>query len=684
MNANNLPNELTDDADPIIDALLAEFVSENPGSRKTPPDLSGEILRKLAALQIDERMEESRAGAATSLPSGVASSGVQPSVNNSREKSSGRRFSAGAVVSIIIAVAASLLGVIWFAGQDETTTESSVRVAENVDVSDEGVQPDASVALSARASDSGETVDRIAKGDSSRRKNNAPKGIRLDAPDETSSLVGQEPSSNLPGNSLKTASSGSKLESIDSVSRRLEQLAFSYWDSLDLTPTAEANASELAVRFGKQLDVSVSSEHVNQVGQLQQHLSKRPNARRLASKWLANALGQKTESIRQNGNAGLVEELGLAFSPKQSFSTTLVSLVDGSSDNASAFYNLLDRGPKNGGDKVGLAHQLASLTMNSDLRCVRCHDSLIGRAGTQEDHWSFVTLLRRSMLRTSDGWKFESNKRNKAGFFELPDGRMQMVQPSVSNAFFEASKPPTELGEWAKQLTGSSQFASSIVDSLWKMVHQRKLSPSAIDAFAPPTNESLTRIRDELVRDLIASDFDVTRTLALIVASPMNRRSVPESLLPKNALTSSDAQRALAMEQVGAFAATVDRPVASRRQRLDLAINRVGGALKKDADRALLAQPIVQSPKKSLSSSASTNPLLDFTKRLSVDFPGNEAALPVAWLSSIDDYDQQVEHLAYLAGEHQVPKDIAEIASDLRSAGSRESALSRLWWILNN
>lgn len=684
MNSDNRPNQLADDADPIIDALLAEFVPENPDHRKTPPDLSGEILRKLAALQTDGTSEVSRAGSATAMSSGVASGDGQPSVKNPRGNSSESRFSAGTIVSIIVAVAASLLGLIWFAGQDDTTTENSPRVAENVDALDEGARPDASLAQAEKASDSVRTVEKIARDDSSKRKNNAPKGIRLDAPDDTNALVGQEPSSSLPGKSLKPAPSGSKLESIASVSKRLEQLAFSYWDSLDVTPTAEANASELAARFGKQLDVTINPEHVSQVRQLEQHLSKRPNTRRLASKWLANALGQKTESIRQNANAGLVKELGLAFSPRQSFSTTFVSLVDGSSDNASTFYNLLDGRSRNGGDKVGLAHQLASLTMNSDLRCVRCHDSLIGRAGTQEDHWSFVTLLRKSVMRTNDGWKFESNGGNKAGFFELPDGRMQMVQPAVSSALFDAPEPPKDLGEWARQLASSPQFAGSIVDSLWKMVHQRKLSPSAVDVFAPPTNESLTEIRDELVRDLIASDFDVTRTLALIVSSPMNRRSVPASLLPANSLTASDDDRALAMEQVGAFAAAVDKPVASRRQRMDLAIKRFGGALKKDADSALLAQPIIQSPKKSLSSSPNKNPMLDFSKKLSVDFPGNEAALPVAWLSSIDDYDQQVAHLAYLAGEYQVPKDIAEIATKLQTASSTESALSRLWWILND
>jgi len=73
---------------------------------------------------------------------------------------------------------------------------------------------------------------------------------------------------------------------------------------------------------------------------------------------------------------------------------------------------------------------------------------------------------------------------------------------------------------------------------------------------------------------------------------------------------------------------------------------------------------------------------VDFGEALGVDFPGGDAPLPVSWLRSIDDYDQQVQHLVYLSGQPRVTAEIRKIAARLKDSGSTESALSRLWWIL--
>jgi len=42
------PSGYDSDADPMIDALLSEFVPSDPGRRSPPPDLTAQILSRLA------------------------------------------------------------------------------------------------------------------------------------------------------------------------------------------------------------------------------------------------------------------------------------------------------------------------------------------------------------------------------------------------------------------------------------------------------------------------------------------------------------------------------------------------------------------------------------------------------------------------------------------------------------
>ena len=100
----------------------------------------------------------------------------------------------------------------------------------------------------------------------------------------------------------------------------------------------------------------------------------------------------------------------------------------------------------------------------------------------------------------------------------------------------------------------------------------------------------------------------------------------------------------------------------------------------------MLAQPIGANPlsPKSVSKAQARDTALERMRQVSIDFPANDSALPVSWLRSIDDYEQQIQHLVYLSGGEIVPENVKDAAERLKAAGPEESALSRVWWILRN
>ena len=113
-------------------------------------------------------------------------------------------------------------------------------------------------------------------------------------------------------------------------------------------------------------------------------------------------------------------------------------------------------------------------------------------------------------------------------------------------------------------------------------------------------------------------------------------------------------------------------------------MRRIGGRLSAENADSVLAQPIDSNRRPFQNGSRPENgsPVISFTQRLAVDFPGADSSLPVSWLRSIDDFDQQVQHLVYLSGRYQVSEEIRDAAKRLKDAGGEESALSRIWWIL--
>ena len=278
---------------------------------------------------------------------------------------------------------------------------------------------------------------------------------------------------------------------------------------------------------------------------------------------------------------------------------------------------------------------------------------------------------------------------DKSSFYELSDGRQRFVQPSVDSAWMTSHRSDDDdVRQWSGRLTGSPELARGLVNSLWKMVYGRPLTARVVDTMAAPHHQKLAAIEQQLSDDLVASDFDISRTLALVVASPVARCSVPEPLRSENALTASDADIHAAMDLVNSFAAAMpEKTVLGVRQRVDIAMKSMGkslGDLKGQETLANIASPGIQaSPgigaqarKQGTTTSKPKTPAV-------TGYPYKANGLPVQWLVGIDDYQSRVDHLGYLAGVTELPDAIHEASDAIRKANrSEELALQRVWWLL--
>jgi hypothetical protein len=399
-------------------------------------------------------------------------------------------------------------------------------------------------------------------------------------------------------------------------------------------------------------------------------------AGKIASRWMQQITERGLRRVDQQDREELSEELAACLQGNQPFDRTVARWIDGRSSQSSAFYAAISHG-----DSGAMVRRLAALTMNVDLRCTRCHDAKIEGNGRQQDYWSFAALLSRGVARNSDGQVTIDPERSKTKpvFYELADGRQRLAEPAVASDWIgvHSEEPVDTVALWAKRLTGSEAMARGAVNSLWQLVHGQPLQGRVVDPITAPHNDALDRIEDQLVQDLLSSQFNVARTLSLIIASPATRRGVPESLLPENALVVSEAERLEAIEAVNAFAAALPRHAElSLAQRVDQAIRAIGGKLDQDG-RPFVAQLGDAGAKPSADTAGKNNPL-------AVDFPVRGESLPVQWLTLIEGEQSQINHLGYLAGKQQLPQSVQDAISAMQAdeGVTKELLLNRVWWLL--
>jgi hypothetical protein len=276
-------------------------------------------------------------------------------------------------------------------------------------------------------------------------------------------------------------------------------------------------------------------------------------------------------------------------------------------------------------------------------------------------------------------------KPGKPLFYELADGRQRLAEPALAAAWLDeplSSEPIASVTSWVGRLRGSQAMARGVVNSLWLLVHGQPLQGRVVDPITAPKHEALDRIERQLVQDLIDSRFDIARALSLIVASPATGLEVPAPLLPENALVSSEQDKRKALEAVNAFAAALPRHAElPTGQRLDQAMRAMGIKLDQDG-RPFVAQ--IQGSDANPPEARPAERVDASNQPLATDFPVRAESLPVQWLNLIEDPQDQIDHLGYLAGMDSLPDNLKSVIARMQEDDqvSRELMLNRLWWLV--
>lgn len=630
-------SELTPNESVAMDALLNESVGG-----KTPPDLKDSILQQYHLDPSD----------------GDAIKVAVTPVSRSHRHSARRRksYRNWAIVSGL-AVAGSLAALIWTRPDNADGEGISLAKSQVVEKSDQAVVVADSEHADGRI-DEESSPNKLAR---SPIVLNAPSDQNRDADGKTQEKQERR---------LRTPSAAVKL-----VSKTIESDFRNYWKSAGVKPTAKANASDVAKRLSVALGVTVPPQILSNHDTVVDWLSDKKVGLAIARTWWGQVTDGNFRTLPRDAQKRLQTGFASQLESTQYFDQYLVGLIGRTNRASNDFYASMIPADSDATHPDMIAN-LASLTMNVDVNCTRCHDSMIGSSHGQLDYWGFAATIDCGLKTVDDKLVRVADKPAKAIFFETMDRRGRVAQPRIPGRWlvFDSSDSTSDLkiesiSDWSVSLMGSPALASGVVNSLWKLVHGRPLSGPAAHPMSAPMSDELLKVQQDLVDDLVNSDFNIRRTLALILMSPTTRRSTPESLRDVWATDQSDAhQKAIAF--AGALPASKPIPMAVK---VDQSMRAIGSMLSIDG-RNLLAQ--IGEAGKSSSKIRSSEPL-------AWDFPDQAEGPPVQWLQTVREVDSKIEHLCYLGGLVQVPAPIRNAASAMQNAGVDEpTMLHRVWWMV--
>lgn len=624
-----------------FDALLSETVGGF-----NPPDLSGVVM---------ERLESGRETLVDQ--DAVAGFSIETIARTDR---SGKRFVRHLRrLGVLAAVAASLL---WFLARNPSNNEAVI---------------DSQVAIDPPSPELIEVVESVPKKpqQSHGNKSNPKRPLRgipmlVEAGSDTKGRNSNE------ANGVPVPEDA-VLAEVNLVSSKLNQELMEYWESVGVTPTGEVPLPEAADRLFSRLDLKIPSEMLLDPETMQTYLAQTPSAKQLATAWLRQMTNGGLGRLEEDDLVSLVNELAKCIEGERSLDRTLLSWIEGQNPRSAAFHQAFGSV-----GRVSTVNHLAKLTMNVDLRCIRCHDSKIEGTGRQADYWGFAALLKSSFTTQSVSEIPDANQSQSAKpiFYELLDGRQRIADPSVSSRWLATSdgQPVRSVKEWADALSGTRSLANGVVNSLWELVYGMPLEGRVVDPVTAPHDAVLDGIQDRLVSDLMESDFNISRSLALIIGTPVARRAVPEALNDDGQVVASSRSRAEAIHAINAFAASL--PIKKRlsvKRRVDQVTRSMGTTLN-SGNPAFVAQADNSTGKPPKANRNTTATFLDD------DFPTASDTLPVQWLRLIQSQDSRVDHLAYLADLYELPKEVADVVQmmDKETVEDQNLLLQRVWWML--
>jgi hypothetical protein len=453
------------------------------------------------------------------------------------------------------------------------------------------------------------------------------------------------------------------------VSKSIEKDVRRYWESAGVQPTGHAEAAEVASRLSAALGVTVPPRALENHDSVAQWLTRNDVALAIARSWWTQVTAGNFKPLPAEDRGRLQRKFAKHLKTSAPFDEFLVGLVDGTDAASADFYASLAP-PASEATHPDRIANLASLTMNVDVSCTRCHDSMVGENHGQQDYWGFAAAVAGG-LKTVDGKlvRVDGNPA-KTVFYESMDRQGRVANPRVPERWLGVASSTSEansIADWSASLSQSRVLAAGVVNSLWKLVHGRPLSGQTAHPMAAPMSDELMSIQQNLVDDLVRSDFNIKRTLTLILMSPTAHRSTPESLRDVWATDQSDAHRKAIV-----FAGAVPpvRPI-SMTVKVDQSMLAIGAAI--TSGGGLLAQ---------LGETGTSRGKVKGTESLAWDFPDHADGPPVQWLQSVRGVDAKIQHLCYLAGFESIPKPIRNAAQAMKTAGLDEATLlHRVWWI---
>ncbi|TWT74391.1 hypothetical protein [Allorhodopirellula solitaria] len=637
-------------ADAVLDALLEEVLVG-----QTPPDQSDVILRRLQQPIITSRVSQSGVGSRVSRNRRSTRSQTIP----------GWKIAAATAATLLVCVGVAV-GI---------QNRNGVEVAENSGVAGNSSEPGAGNGVQSPQ----DAEARSGKSGGANEQNRSPASpIALaDATPDSEprhrdplEMLGEQSQPRIePVPAAKPAVRPLTLVST-SLSKHLNQ----HWERVGVQPTKLLPPEETAQRLAGRLHVKVGPEAIGDSEAMRSRLATSGNTKSLAGPVLAAISSRPESSLTRPIDKQMMTQVTKSLRQGRGFDRLVASWFreppkdkgqDNDAPTVSAIGQLLR--PLSQHESVVSS---ASLVLGTDARCIRCHDlpSTGGEtADSQQDYWQFAANLSPSL-----GWQTNAPS---GWFYDQLDGRRRLAEADDSM-------------QWSEQLVGSRTLADGLVGAMWKLVYGRPLTSTPYDLSGTAEGSDLRNLRAELTDDLIASDFDLLRTISLITTNSIVGRSTPEAMTPSGLLTASSDEWVHAVTAVESFAAAPPASMpSSRSDRLSLVLNELPSTGSVDPTNALLAQPLGRDD---LSIDALRGPKKFLPAELPEPSPAMVAGLPVrativmpAWMGKLPDFDSRLEHIANLAGLSDVPEDVKTLASQMREAGVDESLiLQRVWWIV--
>ena len=183
-------------------------------------------------------------------------------------------------------------------------------------------------------------------------------------------------------------------------------------------------------------------------------------ARAIASTWWRQVSDGGIGSLPDASRNGLVRVLSDPLRTSKPFDDQLIGVLEGTNQASNDFCTALTGGASvERSIKVphpDLISNLASLTMNIDVSCTRCHDSMVGHRHGKQEHWSFAAVLAGGLKPSGKTIKRHNKGSTEGLFFVDLDQKGRIAEPSVPALWLDADLAGGEcidsIEDWTRAL----------------------------------------------------------------------------------------------------------------------------------------------------------------------------------------------------------------------------------------